>query len=240
MSTNYYGSDSGQDGNPQNPCSTDPQFYIGKIGENLTIGDFGHFNYTLAHNLLNTPGNKVYGYWFVHGPLDSNANNYPTPYDYGRAQGLKAKQARDQFAQNGHLNGLTIFADIEQHSTWSSSDFAANQAVINGFLSAYNYAGPYSAPCAWQDITGSVEWRPDLPADWAGSAWTYQYNYGSQDPGCIDGNWSNWEYNAPCGSTKKVMQGFGGFAPAIWQYAIDVSVGGGRLCDWDIAWVLPE
>lgn len=231
---NIYGSDSGSNGASQNSCVSGAQFYVGKLGENVTISDGGHFNYTLATQLLKTPGNKVYGYWYLHGAADPAASNYPSMYAYGQAQGNLAIQAKNQ--QSAYINGLSIFADIETlNSNWSSSNVQGNRDIINGFFSTSIYVGPYSAPCAWQQITGSVDWMPTLPSNWAGSAWTSQYNYGSQDPGCIDGNWSNWIYNAACGTQQKVAQGFGNFTPVFWQYAIDVS---GR--DLDIAWTLPS
>lgn len=236
---NYYGSDSGWNGAPQNPCAVNPQFYIGRIGINLTANN-EYFNSSLAQELLQSTGNKVYGYWFIYGPDSPEAQNYETPYEYGQAQGMKAKNTRDTKIQNAEMNGLGLFGDVEGKpgQNYWSSDLQANQDVINGFLSVDEYFGLYSAPCAWQDITGSVDWYPTLHSTWKGSAWTFQKNYG-YDPGCIDGNWSNWIYNAPCPTSETVAQGFGNLTPVFWQYATNIPEGD-YLLDLVISWTLPD
>lgn len=233
----YFGSDSGSDGGPQNPCASGTQFYIGKIGENLTAGATSYFNYTLAHQLLQTPGNMVYGYWFVHGPNDSEASKYSSLYAYGQAQADLALGNRATMARYGNLNGLTVFADIEHHPTWNLNDQAANQQVINGFLSRSTSFGIYTGPCAWLDITGSVTWQPTFASGANPVLWTEHYSYGSSPPACGQIAWGT-ALNATCGSTQKAAQGVASLTPTIWQYAQDVNVSG-TLCDWDVASSLP-
>lgn len=225
----YFGSDSGWDGGPQNPHASGTQFYIGRLGYGLSV-DTDYFNRTLAQNLLETPGNKVYGYWYVLGPEAEEAANYATPYDFGVAQGTAANLTRADYLRYGLINGQTVFADIEHDPSWGS-DSNANRQVINGFLSKLSYPGVYSAPCAWQDITGSLTWKPSKTP----VIWTSQYNWGSVDPGAV-----TWKVdsNPYCGSTTQAAQGFAGLTPTIWQYAINVVINGYNV-DFDIASSLP-
>lgn len=86
----YFGSDGNS---PVSPCSGEGLFYIGKMGENLTVcTSSGCGGYVMAFDTstaqtVNNGGGRTYGYWALHGPNDPAAANYSTPYAYGQAQG---------------------------------------------------------------------------------------------------------------------------------------------------------
>jgi|GEM_PF-3037836 len=214
-------------------------FYIGKLGENLTIcsstscGTSGYqnaWNDTTASDVLNASG-AVYGYWALHGPADK-PSTYSTYPAYGAAQADQAITALQNRTTAGQMNRLTIFADVEQpdnlgwlstntgNTTTNASNAADNQDVINGFLDAiwnmYATVGVYSSPCAWSGITGAVSWVPnDSPV-----AWTNELSYALQYiPTCaaLEAGWGYY-YNDICNATDDNAQGFASIVPTIWQY----------------------
>lgn len=235
----YFGSDGNS---PVSPCSGEGLFYIGKMGENLTVcTSSGCGGYVMAFDTstaqtVNNGGGRTYGYWALHGPNDPAAANYSTPYAYGQAQGSNAISGKQAWAS--YVNGLTVFADVEQPGSlgWGTN-YTANQQVINGFLDTvhgyYGTVGLYSSPCAWQGIAGAVGWVPnDSPVEW-----TSELNYAT-DPGCaaIQSGWGYY-YNAACGSSYQGAQGFASIVPTLWQYTTN---GGGKGYDWDVASSLPS
>ncbi|MHB1681536.1 MAG: glycoside hydrolase family 25 domain-containing protein [Bacilli bacterium] len=244
--TTYYGSDGSGSGN-----SCGNHFYIGELGGGTTIGagsqcgvqvSAGAFNDTLAKSVKDTTG-FTYGYWFLVGPHFYDFCKGATTTAEANSWGVhQANQAISAWENQLLVNGVTIFADVEQQDLyWKDSagviNQSLNQAVLEGFISTLTspnnglIAGVYSAPCAWEAIMGSYT----LPSTVV--VWTSELSFSSNPnlTNCI--SWSV-EDNASCNSSTASAQGFGGRTPTIWQYYISPPTS--TPLDLDVASAMPS
>lgn len=148
----------GTDSSTQSCCEMPQDFYIGRMGYGgQSVGDAYFFNTDAA----NAAGQQyTYGYWGVVGPESAPVGW--SPVQWGQQQANNAWNARSEGPHASYIGGLTIFADVEPgFGGWSFGNFAANQGVLNGFLTQlFNitphevWPGLYISPYYWSNLMG--------------------------------------------------------------------------------------
>jgi hypothetical protein len=209
----------GTDSSSQACCAMPQNFYIGRMGYGVEpVGDAYFFNINSA-SVANA--SRTYGYWGLVGPGFSGSWS---PYDYGRKQADCAWNAWNHGPNAPHISGLTIFADVEPgFGGWTFGNYAANQAVINGFLRELRNIMPhrrapglYISPYYWSNLVG-IGFRPAT----AFVLWV---------TGC---DTCGGDLCSPCNSACNTLTtvknrlaatvsqtSLGGYKPVIWQYWI--------------------
>lgn len=185
----WYGTDSGQNGDPSTPPGAAPYVnpfnlgghyggYIGEIGGYWTIlgGGSNAWNVQSAadaeDNHRNGYGIGTAGYWFMGGPGMQPGLD---PYTWGHEQGSRAVTQWRNYGASLPL----IFADVEPGQQWYGSGSShTNRLTFNGFFDAVKAAGfmpgVYSSPSFWRSTFGTGSDSVILHT----YEWSAEYEYG--------------------------------------------------------------
>lgn len=159
-STAFFGLDS----NTTICCGMPLHFYVGRMGYGVyPDSSYYAFNTAMARKVGHT---NTFGYWGVQGP-GANAG-YSSSYNWGVAQGKAAWAAwNGTFVGADYVGGYTVFGDVEAGFGGWGTNRAANQAVINGFLSELFaltphmvWPGLYVSPYFWNTYLGGNSFVP--------------------------------------------------------------------------------
>jgi hypothetical protein len=225
----------GVDSNTTTCCQMPFDFYIGHMGYGIYPDTYYFaFNSTMAKKAGHT---NTFGYWGVQGPGENPG--YSSAQAWGVAQGQAAWKAwNGSFVGSDLVGGLTVFGDVESGFGGWGTDVAANQAVINGFLSqlftvtpAEVWPGLYISPDFWNEHLG----RSFVPS----TSFVLWIN-GASDCTVCD------PCNEACSTTVSDAQNtflkqvrpltLGGQQPILWQYWLTNPGCNNSGCgDWNIA-----
>lgn len=212
-SSSYFGIDS----NTTICCQMPLHFYAGRMGYGVYPDTFYYAFNTAMARLAGY--NNTFGYWGVQGPA---SNPGSTPYRWGVAQAQAAWNARDRsFIGASYVGGYTVFGDVEEGFGGWSSQIAANQAVISGFLNelfaitpSAVWPGLYVSPGFWNRYLGGNRFVPVTPfVLWICGVYACAV-CGPCDPSCS----STPADAAHSFSTRVQTIAVGGQNAVLWQY----------------------
>jgi hypothetical protein len=143
-------------GMPQN-------FYVGRMGYGGEPAGDGYFFNVNAARIAGHA--HTFGYWGVVGPNARPAGF--SPLGWGQHQAACAWNAWHNGPYAAYIGGLTVFGDVERgFSGWIAGNYAANQAVLSGFLQElltitppHVWPGVYVSPIIWTSFFGTA-YRP--------------------------------------------------------------------------------